>query len=844
MERSARRDKKERSAFKECFKLLKITLRDDTKFRIIFCCVILIIIFLQILEIKLKNIENGFLNLSKRSEQIEACLRIFILEMISTPFDEFYKYIFMSYCNKFIRRTSEKALKNVLDLKYGHDSSNNANIQNAIELGSHGFSKLICGLVLSLVSVIVSLVCISIHILNETSLAILLIVLIPYGISIFIIGKTVHYKLKYKEIAYEMRGLCQNAMNEIFINIECIKVNEMNEFESKKYAEVMRKYEKAYNKYLMIDKIMNWLNKLFFVALKSFSFLMIINKNSGAELILNLTIFKTAFDKLQKNSHKMSHIYSDIKNSLMCISMLERLENYSAEQINLGNETENISIWSASNPPECLKCSNITLLDMKDLNNEIHSGESSDIVFDLSETDQNILINSQPFLCQNNKTEITSQKENILAKLPVSQKNEKLCSSNLNEKHNYASVKSNVVIMNTDETDKLQNISKNKDVKFLVEMQDIYLQKQKSYPMNLAISKDIKEENVYILKKEENKLTSTTFKNTLSLRNNNNVRENLTDNFYQKSNSKIECAKNKDTAVTILNDEKSKNSNLKNIDSFNSKIFEKLDHVEIEIPYDENKQSIAENRDSTKLLPFLPVKAVSCNLNCEIDTLELKNINLWQNKKQILKNINIEIKKGEKIAVIGKNGTGKSTFIRLIAGLNRYKGEIKINQQQVDTTNSEYKNIFTYGSQNITLFDSTIMYNILYGSNMQKDKSLESIKNELVCLCNEISLSKTLDSKKDGILENVGANGCYLSGGERQKIILARTLWQNKPVILLDEPTSNLDKNAELAVIKTILSKKDKIVIMTVHNMSLLRMFDKVIRINDQSLCVYNHCKE
>lgn len=202
----------------------------------------------------------------------------------------------------------------------------------------------------------------------------------------------------------------------------------------------------------------------------------------------------------------------------------------------------------------------------------------------------------------------------------------------------------------------------------------------------------------------------------------------------------------------------------------------------------------------------------------------LKNVNFKYSKQRnkTLNNLNLEIKKNQFVGIYGKNGSGKSTVINLILGLidlKQEEGHFLIdnkNLKKVDLV-SWQKNI-GYVSQDIFLFDDTILENILFGIE-HKNISLNKI-DEVIHLANLkefiLGLPKKLDTK-------VGENGIFLSGGQKQKIAIARCLLKNAEVIILDEATSALDIESENNInqmLNKIIGKKTIIIVS--HKKELL----------------------
>ena len=205
-------------------------------------------------------------------------------------------------------------------------------------------------------------------------------------------------------------------------------------------------------------------------------------------------------------------------------------------------------------------------------------------------------------------------------------------------------------------------------------------------------------------------------------------------------------------------------------------------------------------------------------------SLQLSNVKFkYDDKKNILNNINLKINKGEKIAIIGESGSGKSTLINLISGLLKPTyGNVYLNKKK----ELNFSNLIGYVSQSIYLSDDNLIKNIsLKNETNEKDYKyiLEIIKN--------------LKLQSINIHKVVGERGSKLSGGQLQRVGIARCLFRNPEIIVLDEATSALDKNTEKQIVDYIFSKhNDKTIIFCTHKRSFIKKFDKVLEINNGNL--------
>ena len=195
----------------------------------------------------------------------------------------------------------------------------------------------------------------------------------------------------------------------------------------------------------------------------------------------------------------------------------------------------------------------------------------------------------------------------------------------------------------------------------------------------------------------------------------------------------------------------------------------------------------------------------------------------------ILNNVNFEVNIGDKIAIKGKTGTGKSTLINIILGLlNPTEGKLIVDDIEINKNNLMVwqKNI-SIVPQSIFLNDATILENIAIADDLN-EINLEKIK-QCTKLAHIDSFIETLPNKYN---EKIGERGVKLSGGQRQRIGIARALYRNANLIILDEPTNALDEETEKKVIDSI-TNLEVAVIMISHSDTSLKYFNKVIDLND-----------
>jgi len=190
--------------------------------------------------------------------------------------------------------------------------------------------------------------------------------------------------------------------------------------------------------------------------------------------------------------------------------------------------------------------------------------------------------------------------------------------------------------------------------------------------------------------------------------------------------------------------------------------------------------------------------------------------------KNIINGINFKLKTGKKVAFVGPSGGGKSTLMALFLRLfDITKGDITINEIDIKKLKlNSLRNIFSLVSQDTVLFDGTISENIKYNSG-HNQSNINHFAN-IACVndfANNLPLK--LDTK-------IGENGIKLSGGQRQRISIARALAQKSPVVLLDEPTSNLDLKTESKLFNNLYHLPKITMIVVAHRLSTIKNFDEI----------------
>ncbi|MBP3702688.1 MAG: ABC transporter ATP-binding protein [Lachnospiraceae bacterium] len=209
--------------------------------------------------------------------------------------------------------------------------------------------------------------------------------------------------------------------------------------------------------------------------------------------------------------------------------------------------------------------------------------------------------------------------------------------------------------------------------------------------------------------------------------------------------------------------------------------------------------------------------------------LEFKDVSFRypNSEKYALSHVSLKMKIGGKMAVVGKNGAGKTTFIKLLCRLyDPTEGEILLNGINIKYYDyDEYMRIFSVVFQDFKLFSFSLAENVAASWKYDKDRVAECLK--------QAGFEKRLQEMPEGIETNLYQmqdNGVEISGGEAQKVAIARALYKNSPVVILDEPTSALDPVSEYDIYKRFNELvKDKTAIYISHRMSSCRFCETVL---------------
>jgi len=239
-----------------------------------------------------------------------------------------------------------------------------------------------------------------------------------------------------------------------------------------------------------------------------------------------------------------------------------------------------------------------------------------------------------------------------------------------------------------------------------------------------------------------------------------------------------------------------------------------------------------ERLNTIKPVPDTLPKQVDLNPN-DFKSISIDNITFEydSNSPILIKNFSQQIKKGEKLALLGPSGIGKTTILQLILGdLSPQQGQIKINDLDISQIQKKRENIFSVLNQKPFLFNTTLLNNVRLGNEHKSDAEVKKA-------IERVGLQPLVESLPDKYNTIVGENGSRFSGGEQERIALARILLQDAPIVLLDEPTVGLDPITENDLLETFFDVlKDKTIIWVTHHLQGITHVDHVVFMNSDKI--------
>ena len=209
--------------------------------------------------------------------------------------------------------------------------------------------------------------------------------------------------------------------------------------------------------------------------------------------------------------------------------------------------------------------------------------------------------------------------------------------------------------------------------------------------------------------------------------------------------------------------------------------------------------------------------------------IELCNIGFsYEGKKEILHEIYLKIRKGKKYAIIGGSGAGKTTLINIINGIYKQStGNIVVDGCHIENKYRQYINLFATVGQNTFLFNSTVQENITLTEKEDKKRLMDA--------CKISGVLELINAQKCKLEQVIQENGANLSGGQKQKIALARAIYHEKPILILDEGMSAIDKQSAYDIEKRLLDRKNVTLLSITHDIHspFLKDYDEIIFLVD-----------
>lgn len=202
------------------------------------------------------------------------------------------------------------------------------------------------------------------------------------------------------------------------------------------------------------------------------------------------------------------------------------------------------------------------------------------------------------------------------------------------------------------------------------------------------------------------------------------------------------------------------------------------------------------------------------------------NVSIYIDKKIFLKNINFIIKQGEKVGIVGENGSGKSILAKTILGFYKYEGKIYINGHNIERLNkSDIRKYVELILGESYMFSGSILENIKLNNKIDMSR--------VDTITSDCEIKDEIYRFKDKYNTLIGEKGAKLSGGQKQRISIARSLTSNKPIFILDEALNKLDNKTRRNILLNLINKyNNKTIILVSNNLEIINYVDNVIYID------------
>ena len=259
---------------------------------------------------------------------------------------------------------------------------------------------------------------------------------------------------------------------------------------------------------------------------------------------------------------------------------------------------------------------------------------------------------------------------------------------------------------------------------------------------------------------------------------------------------------------------------------------------QINLQLQEAKVAFDRMYDFTSIKPEFEAQEIT---PIEFRKLEVKNISFrFSGRKSILQDISFEVAKGEMISILGESGCGKSTTMAILEKFYQAeRGEIFVNNTPIENIYTPtWRNIVATVPQEIKLFNGTLIENIAIGNAQEEILAI-------VDFCNAKGFNKYFEAMPQGYFTLVGEEGINLSGGQRQLVALARALYRNPQVLLLDEATAAMDRKTEQFILQLLNQLKNEMAIVLItHKMQTAKISDRIYVIENGVIAINGTPKE
>lgn len=207
----------------------------------------------------------------------------------------------------------------------------------------------------------------------------------------------------------------------------------------------------------------------------------------------------------------------------------------------------------------------------------------------------------------------------------------------------------------------------------------------------------------------------------------------------------------------------------------------------------------------------------------DFESITIQNLEFSYGDNKVLSNVNFEIKKGDKVLIKGASGEGKTTLVKIIAGLIKADGgSVLVNTTNKSLSPDKICGLYSYLPQGNMLFSQSVKDNIVFASDYNEEKY-----NDIIKTCKLSSVIENLPQKENTLLKKA----VNLSEGQLQRVALARALYSNAPIVILDEPTSSLDIETEEDIVKTVADYGKTLIVIS-HRLAFSQVVNKTINLS------------